>query len=137
MTEPYTGGCACGALRYQVTGEPVMMNDCHCRQCQRDSGTGHASHLTFVGAAVETNGEPGTWEMIGEGGTRKHRAFCTTCGSPAWISFPDMPNVFVAAAASLDDPSRYRPGLAMWTSAAQPWDRPDPALQAFDKMPPM
>ncbi|RYE59425.1 MAG: aldehyde-activating protein, partial [Rhizobiaceae bacterium] len=40
MHEPFTGGCTCGAVRYTVTGEPVAMVDCQCRQCQRESGTG-------------------------------------------------------------------------------------------------
>lgn len=137
MTEPYTGGCACGAIRYQVAGEPAMMNLCQCRQCQRDSGAGHAAHLTLVGAQVETSGAPGFWEMIGDGGTRKRRAFCPTCGSPVYIAFPDMPEVFVASAGSLDDPSRYQPQTVLWTAGAQAWDRPDPALTTFDKMPPM
>ncbi|MCW4463119.1 GFA family protein [Sphingomonas sp. BT-65] len=137
MTEPYTGGCACGAIRYQVSSEPAMMNLCQCRQCQRDSGTGHAAHVTFVGAQVETSGQPSFWEMVGEGGTRKHRAFCPTCGSPVYIAFPDMPEVFVASAGSLDDPSRYHPQVVLWTAARQAWDHLDPALTAFDKMPPM
>src|SRR3712207_4491473 len=117
MNEPYTGGCACGAIRYEVAGEPVMMNHCQCRTCQRESGTGHASHLTFVGAAVQVTGEATLWETTGEGGTRKNRVFCATCGSPVYIRFPDMPEVFVASAGSLDDPSRYKPQLVMWTSA--------------------
>ena len=57
MADPYTGGCACGAVRYKVSAEPAVMVDCQCRQCQRDSGTGHQSHLTFVGAPVEVSGQ--------------------------------------------------------------------------------
>lgn len=136
MSEPYTGGCACGAIRYEVAGKPVMMNDCQCRTCQHESGTGHSSHLTFVGAQVTLLGEPGTWETTGEGGTRKRRAFCPTCGAPVCITFPDMPDVFVASAGSLDDPARYMPQIVMWTAAGQPWDHVDPALAAFDRMPP-
>ena len=136
MTNPYTGGCACGAIRYEVDGEPAVMNDCHCRQCQRESGTGHGSHMTFVGASVKVTGEASHWETVGEGGTRKRRAFCPTCGNPVYLSFPDMPQVFVASAASLDDPSRYRPSQALWASTSQAWDRLDPALPSFDKMPP-
>lgn len=41
MSDAYTGGCACGAIRYSIAGEPVFSNDCHCRDCQRESGTGH------------------------------------------------------------------------------------------------
>lgn len=136
MSEPYAGGCACGAIRYEVSGTPMMMNDCQCRNCQRDSGTGHSSHLTFVGAPIQVSGAPSLWTTMGEGGTRKSRAFCPTCGAPVCILFPDMPEVFVASAASLDDPGRYTPQIVMWTAAGQGWDYLDPALPKFDKMPP-
>ena len=47
MSEAYTGGCACGAIRYEISDEPMVMADCQCRDCQRKSGTGHGSYLTF------------------------------------------------------------------------------------------
>ena len=136
MDKPYTGGCACGALRYEVAAEPVAMNHCQCRQCQRDSGTGHASHLTFSGAPVTVSGEASHWIMVGEQGTRKSRGFCPTCGAPVFISFPDMADVFVVSAASLDEPERFKPNMVMWASAGHAWDQIDPALPAFAKMPP-
>jgi hypothetical protein len=136
MTESYTGGCACGAIRYEVSAEPAMMNFCQCRQCQRESGNGHGAHVTFVGAPVKITGEASHWESVGEGGTRKNRGFCPTCGNPVYITLPDMPEVFVASAASLDDPGRYQPQIVMWASAAQAWDHLDPAIARVDKMPP-
>lgn len=136
MSRPYRGGCACEALRYEVNGEPVAMVDCQCRQCQRESGTGHGSHMVFAGAEVEVRGEARTWDLTGDGGTLKRRAFCPTCGSPVFMTFPDMPAIFIARAASLDEPERYVPSVVTWTEAAQPWDRVDAALQAFARMPP-
>ena len=136
MTEPYTGGCAGGASPYKVSAEPAGMVDFQCRQCQRDSGTGHQSHLTFVGAPVEVSGQASRWETVGDGGTRKSRAFCPTCGSPVYLTFPDMPQIFIPTAASLDDPDRYRPQIATWISAGYAWDHLDPAIPKFDKMPP-
>ena len=47
MSEPFTGGCACGAIRYEISGEPLVQFDCQCRDCQRMSGTGHGSYLAF------------------------------------------------------------------------------------------
>ncbi|MBZ6079193.1 GFA family protein [Microvirga puerhi] len=137
MSEPYTGGCACGALRYKISAEPVMMGDCQCRQCQRESGTGHGSHLTFPRAAVEIEGEAAHWNLVSDNGTVKTRAFCPTCGSPIAMTFPDMPDYFVVRAGSLDDPSRYKPQMVFWSAASQPWDHIDPNLPKFDKMPPM
>ena len=57
MSEAYTGGCACGAIRYEISGEPMVMNDCQCRDCQRKSGTGHGSYLTFPRTGVKLKGE--------------------------------------------------------------------------------
>jgi len=136
MTKLYTGGCACGAVRYEISGEPIVMVDCQCRQCQYESGTGHASHVTFKAAEVKVEGKATTWDMVGDGGTRKSRAFCPTCGAPVYMTFPDMPDTFIVKPASLDDPSPYKPQFVTWTAAGQPWDQIDPALPAFDRMPP-
>ena len=136
MTEAYTGGCACGAIRYRIGAEPIGMNDCQCRQCQRESGTGHGSHLTFPRAAVEVTGKVTEWDAVGDGGTVKRRVFCPTCGAPVYMTFPAMPDYFVVKAGSLDEPARYSPELVSWHSAAQPWDRVDDALPAHDRMPP-
>lgn len=135
MKTIYTGGCACGRLRYSIVGEPLGMSDCQCRQCQRDSGTGHQSHLTFHAAKVETTGEASRWRMTGDGGTVKERGFCPTCGSAVWMMFPDMPDLFIVTPASLDDPGLYRPQMVMWTDAGHPWDHLDPRIPAFPRMP--
>jgi hypothetical protein len=135
MGAVYEGGCACGGLRYRVEGEPIAMSDCQCRQCQRESGTGHASHLVFAGAGVTISGQASFWDMVGDGGTAKRRAFCPVCGAPVYQTFPVMPDVFVLRAGSLDDPRLYQPKAVTWTAAAQPWDRLDPALAAFERMP--
>lgn len=136
MSKPYTGGCACRAVRYEVTGDPVAMVECQCRQCQRESGTGHTSNVTFHGASVRLAGNASVWESVGDGGMKKQSGFCPTCGAPVYLAFPDVPELFVVRASSLDEPERYQPQMATWTAAAQPWDRLDPALTTFEKMPP-
>jgi hypothetical protein len=136
MSKTYTGGCACGAIRYEIATEPVVMVDCQCRQCQHQTGAGHGSYLTFSDAAWKVEGEPKTWEVVGDGGTIKSCAFCTTCGSPVFITFPAMPDIVAVRAGSLDDPSRYKPQFVTWHAAAHAWDHFDPALPKFDKMPP-
>jgi hypothetical protein len=136
MTEKYTGGCACGSIRYEIDAAPIVMIDCQCRQCQHESGTGHQSHMTFPRDAVKLKGEAKLWHMVGDGGTAKSRAFCPTCGSPVYMTFRDMPEFFVARAGSLDDPSRYKPQHVTWTAAGHAWDHVDPSLPTFEKMPP-
>jgi hypothetical protein len=135
MSNIYAGGCACRAIRYEISGEPAVMLDCQCQQCQRDSGTGHQSHLTFVAADVKTEGSASYWNSVGDGGTVKQRAFRPICGSSVYMTFAEMPDVFIVTPASLDDPSRYRPQMITWAAAGQSWDHVDPDLPKFEKMP--
>jgi hypothetical protein len=137
MTTAYAGGCACGAIRYEISDEPGFMTDCQCRDCQRKSGTGHGSYLAFSSRArVKLTGRATHWDMTGDSGNMKTRAFCPTCGSPVYLTFAAMPDMFVVHAASLDDPSRYKPQMVLYTTRGYVWDRLDPALPKFDKMPP-
>lgn len=66
MSEAFAGGCACGAIRYEIAAEPVFMNDCQCRDCQRKSGTGHGSYLTFADRrGMKLSGEAKHWDIVG------------------------------------------------------------------------
>jgi hypothetical protein len=136
MSAPWTGGCACGAIRFEIAAEPLMQNDCRCRDCQRMSGTGHGSYLTFAGTGVKQTGEAALWDIVADSGSVKTRAFCPACGSPVFMTFAAMPAVFTVHAASLDEPERYRPQAVTYTVRGHAWDRPDPALPAYDRMPP-
>jgi hypothetical protein len=137
MSEPFTGGCACGAIRYEIPSEPISKNHCQCRDCQRMSGTGHGSYLTFPGkTSVKLEGEAKHWDIVGDTGNVKTRAFCPTCGTPVYMTFRAMPDLFTVHAASLDDPSRFKPQKVMYSLSGYAWDYLDPALPKFDKMPP-
>lgn len=138
MSDAYTGGCACGAVRYTISDEPLFMNDCQCRDCQQRSGTGHGSYLTFPDRAqVRIEGQAATWDIVADSGNVKTHAFCARCGSPVYLTFAAMPSLFTIHAASLDDPGRYQPQAVTYAIRRHAWDFQNPALPAFDKMPPM
>jgi hypothetical protein len=138
MSNAYSGGCACGRVRYEIPGEPIFMNDCQCRDCQHKSGTGHSSYLSFANrAAVTVTGKATSWEVTADNGNVKTHAFCPTCGSPVYLTFSMMPDVFTVHAASLDDPSRYTPQAVTYTVRGHAWDRLEPAVRKFDRMPTM
>ena len=125
---PFSGGCACGGVRYECSAEPLMAVNCHCRDCQRASGTAYASGLMVPETALRlTGGAPKFYSSTAESGHRVHRGFCPECGSPVLARNEAYP-MFVIAAASLDDPSGHRPQMDVWTVSAQPWDHMDPAL---------
>lgn len=137
MSEPYTGGCACGAIRYEISDEPMVMADCQCRDCQRKSGTGHGSYLTFPSkAGVKLEGQAMHWDVVADSGNVKTRAFCPVCGSPVYLTFAAMPDLFTVHGASLDDPGRYEPQMVFYGMRGQAWDHINSALPKFDRMPP-
>lgn len=137
MSKTYTGGCACGAIRYEISGEPFFSNHCQCRHCQQRSGTGHGSYMTFPSRkGVKLSGEARQWNVAGDSGNVKSHAFCPTCGSPVYLTFAAMPDLFTIHAGSLDDPGRYQPQVVTYAVRGHAWDRLDPTLTKFDKMPP-
>lgn len=136
MTQAYTGGCACGEIRYEIAAEPFVMLDCQCLDCQKKSGTGHLSHLVFPRASVKLTGAAKHWDRVADSGNVKTRAFCPECGSPAYMTFKANPDVFAVHAGSLDDPSRFKPQFVTYAVRGHAWDKLDPALPKFDRMPP-
>lgn len=133
---PYTGGCACGAIRYEIAGEPLFQNHCQCLDCQHASGTGHGSYLTFGRHGVTHTGAATLWRMQADSGGTKTRAFCPTCGAPVYMTFAAMPDIFTVHAASLDEPGRYLPQAVTYAVRGHAWAASDPALPQFERMPP-
>ncbi len=135
MTQVWSGGCACGAIRYDIAGDPLAMVDCQCRDCQSESGTGHASHVVFRSKGVTIPEMANGWEMRGDSGNLKTRHFCRTCGSPVFMTFAANPDILTVRAASLDEPQRYQPQIVTYASRGYAWDNLDPDVPKFVKMP--
>lgn len=136
VSKSYVGGCACGAIRYEINDEPIFSNHCQCRDCQHMSGTGHGSYLTFPSrVAVTLTGNAAHWDRAGDSGNIKTNGFCPTCGSPVYLTFAAMPELFTIHAASLDEPSRYKPQALTYGVRGHAWDPIDSALVKFEKMP--
>jgi hypothetical protein len=128
-----TGGCACGAIRYQFTGLPLASLNCHCRDCQRETGSGYASILIVpTSAFAVTCGTPRCFDVIADNGNTATRTFCAACGSALFGAGPDTTNI---RAGSLDDPGLFRPSMDIYTASAQPWDLMSPDLPKFSKLP--
>ena len=135
MPESFTGGCACGAIRYECTAEPIAMFNCHCRNCQRASG-GPYSAVVYVPAKAFkiTKGKPRLHKTPSEAIGHNQRGFCAECGSRLFGGITEKGQGITAS--SLDDPSLFRPQFEIFTSDAQPWDYMDPKLPKFEKYAP-
>lgn len=137
MKSPISGGCACGAIRYESTAEPLLMLHCHCRDCQRSSGGPFASFVVVPKEAFKLlQGSLRFYDTPSQAGGKTHRGFCADCGSPI-LGNPDAaPSIVAIRAASLDDPGWFAPQMDVWTSDAQPWDQMNPVLPKHELYPP-
>ena len=129
------GGCACGAVRYEVNAEPFMMGCCHCGDCQRQTWSAYFPAVMVPAAALRVEGEPQVYAAKSDNGNTVTRAFCARCGSTLWAWSSGMPEGRTLAAGSLDDPSRFTPGMHVYAGSAQPWDVIPPGLPRFERMP--
>jgi hypothetical protein len=130
-----TGGCLCGKVRYTATGEPAFSGLCHCRNCQRNTGSAFETVVAFPAASVSVQGELKTYVDTGDSGQSVRRRFCPNCGSGVLAEVDVMPGVAVLLAGTLDDPAGFKPTVDVYWSSAQPWVVAGGERTQFAKMP--
>ena len=124
-----TGGCACGRIRYTCRAEPIYQLICHCRDCQRASGSAFAEVVLVPSDALVLSGDqPGRYKVVSGAGRPMQREFCSECGSPLMITKPETPQLVFLQAASLDDPQLFKPELEIFTSKAHAWTQSGAAI---------
>jgi hypothetical protein len=104
MTDTMTGGCACGRIRFtaQVDSDDAYL--CHCRMCQRATGSVSIAFMTLPKAEVTWSREP-DWYVSS---AIAHRPFCNACGASLGFAYPDSEKMDLTVA-SFDDPARFKP----------------------------
>jgi hypothetical protein len=122
MNLPLRGGCQCGQLRYEIRGEPMSVYNCHCTECQRQSGSAFGMSMIVPRAAlVYVAGAPAKWSRISERGNVLEGDLCSTCG----VRIAHLPRVNEKVAilkpGTLDYTSWLVPVGHIWTRSAQPW----------------
>lgn len=131
-----SGGCLCGAVRYEGAAEPMIAGQCYCTDCRRASGTGHGAHLAVPDAAISVTGDLTFFDKPADSGSMVSRGFCPTCGSAVYSTNSGMPGAMFIRASSLDDPEVFQPMVAVYTSRAPSWDKVPDGIPGFDEMPP-
>ena len=121
MLQTRTGGCLCGAVRYSVSGEPMRMMNCHCKACQRSSGSAHSTIALYPRNALSVQGNLKGYEYAGDSGRKLEINFCPDCGAPVLLNIRAMPDVVSIKVGSFDDTSWFDPGVEIWTDSAQNW----------------
>src|SRR4249919_3841568 len=115
------GGCACGAVRYRLTSEPLFVHCCHCLNCQRQTGSAFVINVLIEADRVELlSGEPQEVSVPRESGDDQIIWRCPTCQVAVYSSYGRLPVRFVRAG-TLDDPASVSPDVHIYTRSKLPW----------------
>ena len=133
---PNSGGCLCGQVSYSVEGKPVMNFLCHCKNCQKQSGSAFSINLLYPKPQFKLQGELSIYVDTSDVGRKLMRHFCSNCGSPIFSSLPHMPEIVVLKVGTLDDNSAYDPAAEIWCDSRQNWVDFEGRYPEFEKNPP-
>lgn len=118
---PRLGGCQCGAIRYELSGEPLKLYVCHCRECRKQSASAFGVSLFVPRERLRlTRGVPRFWARPTDSGRTLECAFCAECGSRLWHQRAGAADIISVKGGSLDDPVDLSRAVHIWTSRMQP-----------------
>ncbi len=131
------GGCLCGSVRYSSKAEPVMTAVCHCKHCQRQSGSAFSPLVAIPKGTLEIDRTfLKVFNDIGESGLSVKRSFCQICGSPITSDVEAMPGLEWIKAGTLDDTTWLDPTVNIWCNSAQRWTLISESAVKFERNPP-
>ena len=121
--ETFDGGCDCRAVRYRLHARPMFVHCCHCRWCQRETGTAFALNALIETDRVELLAGPvDVVDTPSHSGQGQRIARCPTCRIAAWSHYSSLHLSFVRVG-TLDEPDRFPPDIHIFASSKQPWVR--------------
>jgi len=131
----YSGGCLCGAVRYEATGDPIVTGQCYCKDCRRASGSAFIPFLLFDAEAVRFTGETLQYRTSTLRGGEATRNSCPKCGSLVFGGVVGVDRDHTIYAGTLDDPSLFEPMVAIFTRDRPEWAALPPGIISFETMP--
>ena len=131
-----TGSCLCGEVSYSFNESSVISaHHCHCKDCQKSTGSGKATIIMIPENALQMKGEIKIYTVTGTDGSHVTRGFCESCGSPLISYIEEMQGIRLIKAGSLDDSSWLKIDSNFWSSTAREWSPVDETLHSFIKNP--
>jgi hypothetical protein len=131
----YTGGCLCGALRWEADAEPSYMGHCYCADCRKASGSGFIPFMSFTADVVRFSGPTRQFASMAASGREAVRNSCPVCGGLVFGGTVGKDDSFTVYAGSLDDPALFRPRVAIFARGRPEWAVIPPGLRVYEGLP--
>jgi hypothetical protein len=130
----FNGGCQCGAVRYEIVGEPIMAALCHCSMCRRANAAPMVAWAMFAESQVAfTNAQPKSYASSPDA----QRGFCGTCGTQICFTAEYIPGLIDITVGSFDQPDSIKPELHYWYDEHLSWVEFQDGLPRHPQFPPM
>ena len=129
-----TGGCLCGAVRYTAETDPANAGVCHCRDCQKFTGSAFATVVMAPKEAMTLSGSLKTFSSVGGSGKPILRHFCPECGSSIAEEPGTRPGMVILNVGTFDNPAVAQPALEIFRDHALPWVQILGDMRRFAKM---
>ncbi len=129
------GGCTCGEVRYRLTRSPMVVHCCHCRWCQRETGTAFALNAMIETSCVSLlSGQPELVETPSNSGNGQQIARCPNCHIAVWSHYAGAGALLCfIRVGTLDNPDAFPPDIHIYTASKQPWVILPPDKPAFEE----
>lgn len=121
--ETFEGGCTCRHVRYRLTSRPMFVHCCHCRWCQRETGSAFVLNAMIEADRVESlSGEVDVVDTPSNSGRGQKISRCPTCRVAVWSNYAGAgPTIRFVRVGTLDEPDRLPPDIHIFTESKQPW----------------
>lgn len=130
------GQCLCGGVTFTISSEPIRMAQCHCNDCKKITGTGHASIAFFNQDQVNICGVTKSYASEADSGSTITRAFCPNCGSRLFGVNSKAESMIGVSVGAVEDSSWFKPEIIVYNKRKSAWDFMDETVATFEAMPP-
>jgi hypothetical protein len=130
-----SGGCQCGAVRYELRTPRPAAYTCHCRECQKQSASAFAISVPVRVQDLDVSGPLQAYDRATDSGSRSTCWFCATCGTRIYHQSARSPDLATLKGGTLDDPDVLQPVAHLWVSRRQQWVELPEGAETFDTQP--
>jgi|SRR5580658_754194 hypothetical protein len=131
----HTGGCLCGALRYEAQGEPLYAGYCFCVDCRKASGSAFVPFMSFASSALRISGRTLRFVTRSARGSDAVRNSCPVCASLVFGGIVGQDTEHTIYAGSLDDAAFFKPNMAIFARDRPAWAVVPAGLKVYDRLP--
>ena len=131
----FTGSCLCGSVKYKSNSDPLVIQNCHCDQCRKATGSVYLTNLFIKEENFEISGEVNSYTHLSDAGNNMTKYFCPKCGSQVFGKNSGRPAIITIRAGTVNEKDIIKPIRNLFLKSKIPSTPTDSNLEACDGMP--